>query len=147
MNFVMGAVIGILWGAVVALVNYTIMKRAIAKGTTKAVMTANICRTALDILALAAVFLLRNVLPYRFEAVITGTALTLGLLTTVFAYRLAAPEKKREEGASVSDSAVTEKGKDAPENGTAEPAAAMPGEREDGRVDPADGNGKTDEHL
>ena len=64
MNYVIGAVVGLLWGAVIAWVNSRINKSAIAKNTTKALMKANLCRTGLDIFGLGMVFLLRKVLPF-----------------------------------------------------------------------------------
>ena len=59
MNYVIGAVVGLLWGAVIAWLNSRINRNAIAKNTTKALMTANLCRTGLDIFGLGLVFLLR----------------------------------------------------------------------------------------
>ncbi|MBR4473987.1 MAG: hypothetical protein IKS55_10155 [Oscillospiraceae bacterium] len=94
MKYLIGAVIGLLWGALIAWLNSRINKKAIEKNSTKAIMTANITRTVIDIAALGSVFLLRNVLPGNFEATIVGTAASLGLLTVYFAYRLSKPEKK-----------------------------------------------------
>ena len=94
MKYVIGAVIGLLWGALVAWLNSQINKKAIEKNSTKDVMAASIARTVIDIAALGLVFLLRNVLPGNFEATLVGTAASLGLLTVVLAYRLAKPEKK-----------------------------------------------------
>lgn len=94
MKYLIGAVIGLIWGALIAWLNSRINKKAIEKNSTKAIMTANITRTVIDIAALGSVFLLRNVLPGNFEATIVGTAASLGLLTVYFAYRLSKPEKK-----------------------------------------------------
>ena len=98
MNYVLGAATGLLWGAVIAFINMQINKKALAKNSTKAVMTANACRMGLDLVGLGLVFLLRRVLPFSFEATIVGTAVSLGLLTVVFAFRLARPEPKRGTG-------------------------------------------------
>ncbi len=92
MKYVVGAVIGLLWGALAAWLNSRINKKAIAKSSTNAMLLANLCRTLVDIAALGAVFLLRNVLPGNFEATIVGTAASLGLLTVYFAFRLSKPE-------------------------------------------------------
>ena len=92
MKYVIGAVVGLLWGALTAWVNSRINKSAIAKNTTKAVLTANFCRTLIDFVALGTIFLLRNILPWSFEATIIGTAASLGLLTVYFAYRLSKSE-------------------------------------------------------
>ncbi len=94
MEYLIGAVIGLLWGALIAWLNSRINKKAIAKNDTKAIMTANMIRMAIDVAALAAVFLLRKVLPWNFEATIAGTAASLGLLTVYFAFRLSKPEGK-----------------------------------------------------
>ena len=94
MNYVIGAVVGLLWGALIAWVNSRINKSAIAKNTTKALMKANLCRTGLDIFGLGMVFLLRKMLPFSFEATIVATAAALGMLTVYFAFRLSKPEAK-----------------------------------------------------
>ena len=92
MKYVIGAVMGLVWGALVAWLNSRINKKAIQKNSTKAVLGANLTRTVIDVAALALVFLLRNVLPGNFEATIVGTAASLGLLTVYFAFRLSKPE-------------------------------------------------------
>lgn len=97
MKYVIGAVMGLFWGALIAWLNSRINKYAIAKNTTNAMLLANFGRTLIDIAALGAVFVLRNVLPGNFEATIVGTAASLGLLTVYFAFRLAKPEKKAPE--------------------------------------------------
>ena len=97
MKYVIGAVIGLLWGALVAWLNSRINKKAMEKNSAKAMMAASLARTAIDIAALGLVFLLRNVLPGNFEATIVGTAASLGLLTVYFAYRLSKPEKKEKK--------------------------------------------------
>ncbi len=71
MEYIIGAVTGLLWGALVAWLNSRISKKAIEKNSTKA-------------------------MPGNFEATIVGTAASLGLLTVYFAYRLSKPEKKKE---------------------------------------------------
>ncbi len=98
MKYVIGAVIGLLWGTLVAWLNSRINKAAIAKNSTKAMMGASMGRTAIDIAALGLVFLLRNVLPGNFEATIVGTAASLGLLTVFFAFQLSRPESKEKTG-------------------------------------------------
>ncbi len=98
MKYVIGAVAGLLWGALVACINAWINKQALRKNSTKAVMAASLGRTCVDIAALGAVFLLRNVLPFNFEAAIAGTAASLGLLTVYFAFRLSRPDGKTETG-------------------------------------------------
>ena len=91
MEFALGALAGLVWGALAALVNVFINKKALAKNTTGALLTANILRTAVDILALAAVFLLRGAVPFRYEAALVGTAVALSLITIIAAFRMSRP--------------------------------------------------------
>ena len=94
MKYVLGALIGLLWGALTAWVNSRINKAAIRKNSAKSMLLANVARTVIDIVALGLVFLLRNVLPVSFEAAICGTAASLGLLTVYFAFIMSKPENK-----------------------------------------------------
>lgn len=106
MKYVIGAVAGLLWGALIAWVNSRINKKAIEKNSEKALLSANFTRTLVDIAALAAVFLLRKVLPFSFEAAICGTAASLGLLTVYFAFLLSRPEGPgRQNGGSAESDA------------------------------------------
>ena len=89
MKIVIGIAVGLCWGTLIALLNSRITRNAIARGTTSAVMTGNFIRTVVDVAALAAVFLLRKVLPFSFEATMISTAVALGLLTLFFAFRMA----------------------------------------------------------
>ncbi len=91
MTYAIGAVVGLIWGAIVAFLNSRISKKAIEKNTAQAILAGNLSRSAIDIVALGAVFLLRNVLPFSFEATLIGTAASLGMLTVFFAYRLSKP--------------------------------------------------------
>ena len=93
MNYVWGALAGLVWGALAAFVNYRINKAAVKKNTNTSMLTANGARMAVDLIALGAVYLLRKRLPFSFEATIIATAIALSLLTIVFAYRLIKPEK------------------------------------------------------
>ena len=98
MKYVIGAVMGLVWGALVAWINSRINKKALEKNSTNAMLGANIGRSFIDFAALGSVFLLRNVLPGNFEATIVGTAASLGLLTVYFAVRLSRPEKDQGKG-------------------------------------------------
>lgn len=93
MKYVYGALAGLVWGALAALLNGYISKRAMQKEKASAMMGANLVRTAVDVAALAAVLLLRNVLPFSFEAALVGTALSLSMLTIVIAFQLSRPDK------------------------------------------------------
>lgn len=90
MKYVLGALAGLMWGALAALLNAFITKKALDKNSNKGMLLSNFLRLLVDVAALGAVFLLRKVLPFSFEAAIVGTAAALSLLMIVFAYRMAA---------------------------------------------------------
>ena len=87
MKLAIGILAGLLWGVLCGYLNTRILKKALEKNSTNAVMTANLLRMAVDLAALGLVFLLRKLLPFSFEATLVGTALALSGLTIVFAYR------------------------------------------------------------
>ena len=93
MNYVFGALAGLLWGALAAFVNLKINQAALKKSSNAAMLGANTARTAVDLIALGTVFLLRKVLPFSFEATIIATAVSLCLLTVELAYWVTRPEK------------------------------------------------------
>lgn len=90
MKYFIGALAGLVWGALAALLNGYITKKALDKASDKAMLLSNALRLMVDIVALGSVFLLRNVLPFSFEAALVGTAASLSILMIVFAYKLAA---------------------------------------------------------
>ncbi len=93
MKIAIAVLAGIVWGALAALINMAINKKALAKGSTNALLTANLGRTVVDLAALGVIFLLRKVLPFSYEAMMLGTAIALSLLTVFFAFRMAGKEK------------------------------------------------------
>ena len=90
MKYLVGALAGLLWGALAALLNGYITKKALDKSSDKAMLLSNALRLVVDVLALGSVFLLRNVLPFSFEAALVGTAASMSMLMIVFAYKMAA---------------------------------------------------------
>ena len=52
MNYVFGALVGLLWGALAAFVNLKINQAALKKSTNAAMLGANTARTAVDLIAL-----------------------------------------------------------------------------------------------
>ncbi len=97
MEYAIGAATGLAWGAVAAWLNSRINKAAISKNSAKSMLTANFVRALIDVAALGLVFLLRHILPWNYEAMIIGTAVSLGILTVVFAFLLTRPEKSIKE--------------------------------------------------
>lgn len=90
MKYVIGALAGLIWGALAALLNGFITKKALDKGSDKLMLLSNFLRLLVDVAALGTVFLLRKALPFSFEAAIVGTAASLSILMIAFAYKMAA---------------------------------------------------------
>ena len=88
-------VLGLIWGAAVALVNAKISANALKKNDTKAVQTASYARMAVDIAALGLVFLAGKLLSRSLDIMLVATAITMSLVTMFFAFRMSKAEKKR----------------------------------------------------
>ena len=88
MEIVYGVLAGLAWGAVIGLLNAAVSGAGMKKNSPSAIMAANSIRFIIDIAAFAAVFLLRGVLPFSYEAALIATAVTLSLLTIVTAFQL-----------------------------------------------------------
>ena len=87
MKIVIGVLAGLVWGALIGLVNTLIMKKGLKKNDSNLVMAANLARMVLDLAALGLVFLLRNLLPFPYEPMLVGTAVALSVVSLVFAFR------------------------------------------------------------
>ena len=87
MKLLIGALAGLVWGAVCGIVNLLILKKAIGKNDNNAMMTANLLRMVIDLVALGAVFMLRNLLPFSYEAMLIATAVALSVVTIAYAFR------------------------------------------------------------
>lgn len=94
MTYLLGALAGLVWGGLWALLNCAISKRAIEKNSEKAVMTANALRMVIDVAALGSVFLARKLLPFSPELMLVGTAAALSMITIIFAFRVAGGKNK-----------------------------------------------------
>lgn len=94
MNYVIGAVVGLIWGAIAAFINSRITRMALAAGTQNAVMMMNFAHMVVDVAALAIVFFLRKLLPFSFEATLIATTAALSLVTIFFTYKISYEEKK-----------------------------------------------------
>jgi hypothetical protein len=87
MKLLIGLLAGLAWGALCGFLNTRILKRAVEKNDNNFMMAANILRLLVDLVALGAIFLLRGVLPFSYEAALVGTAIALSLLTIALAFR------------------------------------------------------------
>ena len=100
MGYVLGAICGLIWGTAAALLNFQISKNSIMKDNTASLLGANVLRILVDLAALLVVFLLRKVLPFRYEAALIATAVALSMVTIVCAYRMSADlMKQKKDGA------------------------------------------------
>lgn len=94
---ILSALCGVLWGALAALLGGRLSKAALRASSTGAVMVSSVSRTAVDIGALAAVYLLRHTLPVHWEAAIIGTAVGLTAVGFYLSWRLARRARSEEE--------------------------------------------------
>ena len=97
MKYVLGALLGLLWGTAAALINAKISRKALEKGSAGALQAASAGRLAVDIAALGLVYLLRNVLPFSYEVMLVATAIAMSLMTIVLAFRMSKTEKGKTE--------------------------------------------------
>ena len=88
---------GAVWGLLAALLNATLMKRAVSKNDIKSVSLCNMLRFFIDAGALAIVFLMRAVIPMHVTAAIVATAAAMSIFTVYFTFRIAKPEQKPED--------------------------------------------------
>ena len=86
MKLAIGILMGLIWGALAGLLNITMNKGLLKKNSTNALMAGNLARLAVDFAAMAAVYLLRDVLPFSWEAALIGTAVALSIVTIIFAF-------------------------------------------------------------
>ena len=93
MEYVWGALCGGIWGAVIGLINAKILMKAALSGDGNRISSANLIKTILDIVALVAVFLLRNVMPFNFAAAIVATAVVLSVVSIASSFKASAAVK------------------------------------------------------
>ena len=90
MKYVIGALVGIIWGCIGALINCAITKAAVKKGKDSAMLVANLLRITVDIVLLGTIVLVRDLIPFSFELALVGTVAALSIVNIVFAFKLAA---------------------------------------------------------
>ena len=89
MSIFLAVLVGLVWGALAALLGGLVTRRAFAKNSTSAVMVGNLLRTLIDLTALGAIFLLRNLLPFDYTWTLIAAAVALSIGTIVISYRIA----------------------------------------------------------
>lgn len=98
MNYFLGVLLGLVWGAAAAMVNAAVMKHFLKKQNTAMMMAGNIIRLLVDVVALGACLLLKNSQSISFYTAIVGTAVSLSILTIVFTFKLAKPDTDTKTG-------------------------------------------------
>lgn len=91
MEYFWGILIGLAWGAAAALLNAKITKHFLAKNSSGAMLAANLLHVLVDITAMAAALLLRMTESISFYTAIVGTAVSLSMLTIIFAFKMSKP--------------------------------------------------------
>ena len=84
---------GLVWGMLFGLIGARVTKK-MASGSEREISSMSLVRTVMDVIALAAVYFTRNLLPLRFEVTLVSTAVALTLIGIVAAFRIAAQMKK-----------------------------------------------------
>lgn len=81
MDFLIGGIIGLVYGALFALLKHIILWRPLLNGkkefTQNRLLAAQLISLLANVLALLIVFLMRNILPYSFSVVLITTAFAL----------------------------------------------------------------------
>ena len=93
MIYIISALAGLVWGFLAALLNAFVTKKCIANQSTNAIMASNLVHMLVDVAALAAVFLVRNLSWLNFAVAIVATAAALSINTIVFTFKLAAKKE------------------------------------------------------
>lgn len=89
MLITLAILLGLVWGALAALLGGVVTRRALAKDSNAALMAGNLLRTVIDLSALGLVFLLRNLLPFDYTWMLIATAVALSVGTIVISFRIA----------------------------------------------------------
>ncbi len=84
---------GLVWGTLFGLIGARVTKK-MTSGSEREISSMSLVRTVMDVIALAAVYFTRNLLPLRFEVTLVSTAVALTLIGIVAAFRIAAQMKK-----------------------------------------------------
>ena len=87
MNYLWGALAGLVWGALWGGLNILILKKSLQKNDSNILMAGNLGRMGVDMAALLLVFLLRRILPFSHEAMMIATAVALSVTGLIFAFR------------------------------------------------------------
>ena len=97
-QYLIGGVIGVAFGFAVSCLSARLTRNSMKKSDSNAVLGASMMRTGLDLLALLAVYLLREKMPFPFYGVIVGTASGLSVGNIIQASRLSKQVKKEHSG-------------------------------------------------
>ena len=93
MEILWSVIAGLVWGGLFGLIGARVTRK-MASGSEREISSMSLVRTLLDVVALAAVYFTRRLLPLRFEVTLIATAVALSLIGIVAAFRAAAAMKK-----------------------------------------------------
>ena len=93
METLWSVIAGLVWGSLFGLIAARMMRK-MAAGSEREISSMGMVRMILDVVALAAVYFTRRLLPLRFEVTLIATAVALSLIGIVSAFRIAARMKK-----------------------------------------------------
>lgn len=88
MSIVFAVLAGLVWGTAAATLNCFITKKSLTAASNNMVMVSSVLRTAIDIAALASIFLLRSFLPFDYTYSIIAAAVAMSIGTLIFTFRL-----------------------------------------------------------
>lgn len=94
MIILLSVIAGLVWGSLFGLAGSLITKKMVS-GDARLISSMSLVRTLLDVVALAAVYFTRNLLPLRFEVTLIAAAVALSLISIVTAFRTAAALKDK----------------------------------------------------
>lgn len=93
MQIFLSIFVGLVWGAIFGLINAAVTKK-LASGSEQQLSSMSLIRTLIDVVALAAVYFTRNLLPLQFQYTLIATAVSLSVIGIVVAFQVSKTMRK-----------------------------------------------------
>jgi len=93
MQIFLSILVGLVWGAVFGLINAAVTRK-LASGSEQQLSSMSLIRTLIDVVALAAVYFTRNLLPLQFQYTLIATAVSLSVIGIVVAFQVSKTMRK-----------------------------------------------------
>lgn len=93
MQIFLSILVGLVWGAVFGLINAAVTRK-LASGNEQQLSSMSLIRTLIDVVALAAVYFTRNLLPLQFQYTLIATAVSLSVIGIVVAFQVSKTMRK-----------------------------------------------------